>query len=372
MAAEGEELRGADEDGAGAAAGVEGGKLDDLAGVKVEVEGPVLAALVDYVDVAGGEQREVDGVARGDAAGDAGDEVWLRCGREGEAIEVDLDGRGVAVRRWGRVGVGWTGFEWHGSGFGLGGTMLEGFDEEHLGVGGELDGDDPAGEGEEGILGEGLGLKGGEGGEGVADAEQEVAAAEVPEVAGVVVEAPGGAGEDAAGGEVFGREFEEEGVYGVVDVFGRVFGDAGHEAADGKGDEEMVIVDVVQGKETAARGEKLRLWREEAEGREGDVSWRFGGFGRGEEPEAEKEAERGEAETAEPPEGRGGVNGNRHGRGRVLMKIERVELLCHRRTGRDNRAGLWMRLDCGCLSCRANWTAAYRLEMMLRRGEIAC
>ena len=71
-----------------------------------------------------------------------------------------------------------------------------------------------------------------EGGEGVADAEEEVAVAEVPEVLSMVVQVPGGAGERAAAGE-----FKQDGLHhAVLIVFGLV-GKAGYEAVNDEGAE---------------------------------------------------------------------------------------------------------------------------------------
>ena len=96
-------------------------------------------------------------------------------------------------------------------------------DDEQVGVGREDQAAMRRSAVEEGALGEGL--AGGEvgerseGGEGVADAEEEVAVAEAPEVLAVIVEAPVGAGEDAAGGE-----FEEDGVDVAVLIVGGSLG----------------------------------------------------------------------------------------------------------------------------------------------------
>ena len=67
-AAEGDEFTVADEDGEGAAGGVEGWELGDLAGEGVEVEGPALVALVDDVEMAGGGEGDL---AEGSGAADA-------------------------------------------------------------------------------------------------------------------------------------------------------------------------------------------------------------------------------------------------------------------------------------------------------------
>ena len=114
-----------------------------------------------------------------------------------------------------------------------------------------------------------------EGGEGVADAQEEVAVAEAPEVLGVVVEVPGGAGEDLAGGE-----FEEDGVDDAVLIVGGLVGQAGDEAVDDEGDEKMLVVDVVQREHGAAVEQELGGEGLEAEVFEGDAERAAPGRGR--------------------------------------------------------------------------------------------
>ncbi len=194
---EGDELAVADEEGGWGAGGVERGELVDLAGVRVEVEGEVLAALVDDGEIAGGGGGDHAGGSGDDAAGGFGDHGVVL---PEETVEVDLDGSAVGFafdesglagggERVDRLGRGWGAFA--------------GFDDEEVGVGREEDGGDGAVDGvEELALGEGLaGDEVGEGreeGEGVADAEDELAVAKAPEVLAVIVQAPGGAGEDVA------------------------------------------------------------------------------------------------------------------------------------------------------------------------------
>ena len=109
-------------------------------------------------------------------------------------------------RVW-RVGAEEIGL-WLGGGW----SAFDCLDGEQVGVGRENDRGDAAIDGDkkwafgEGFSGGQVG-HGSEGGEGVADAQQEVAVAEGPEVLAVVVHAPRGAGEDMAGGD-----FEEDGV----------------------------------------------------------------------------------------------------------------------------------------------------------------
>jgi hypothetical protein len=74
-----------------------------------------------------------------------------------------------------------------------------------------------------------------------------VAVAKAPEVLGVVVQMPGGSGEDAAGGE-----FEENGVDDtVLIVFGLVC-EPRDEAVGDEGEEKMFVVNVVQREHRAA------------------------------------------------------------------------------------------------------------------------
>ena len=61
------------------------------------------------------------------------------------------------------------------------------------------------------------------------------------------MEAPLGGGEDVAGGD-----FEEDGLDGAVVVVGGLVGQTLHEAVDGVCDEEMLVVDEVDGGEGLA------------------------------------------------------------------------------------------------------------------------
>jgi hypothetical protein len=101
-----------------------------------------------------------------------------------------------------------------------------------------------------------------------------VAVAEIPEVLGVVVQVPVGAGKDATGGE-----FEENGLdHAVLVVFGLV-GQARDEAVDDEGEEKMLVVDVVQREHGGAVEQELSGERPDAEFFEGDSLWRFGAAG---------------------------------------------------------------------------------------------
>jgi hypothetical protein len=90
--------------------------------------------------------------------------------------------------------------------------------------------------------------------------------ADVPEVLGVVVEVPGGAGEDLGGGD-----FEEDSVDDAVLVVHGFIGEARDEAMDYEGDEKMLVVDVVKGEHGAAVEEKLIGERLKAEVLKGDA-----------------------------------------------------------------------------------------------------
>jgi hypothetical protein len=94
------------------------------------------------------------------------------------------------------------------------------------------------------------------GGEGVANAQKELAVAKAPEVLGMVVQMPRGAGEDAAGGK-----FDQNGVDNAVLIVVGFVGETGNEAVDDEGDEKVLVVDVVQGEHGAAVEQELgREW----------------------------------------------------------------------------------------------------------------
>jgi hypothetical protein len=105
----------------------------------------------------------------------------------------------------------------------------------------------------------------GKGGELVADAKQKLAAAQVPEVLTVVVEQPFGAGEDAARGE-----FEEQSVDVAVQLVGPVFRGTPDEAAGDEREQDVAIVDVVQGYHRASTQQVTGQQGLKAERIEGD------------------------------------------------------------------------------------------------------
>src|SRR6266550_667394 len=139
--------------------------------------------------------------------------------------------------------------------------------------------------------------------------------AQVPEVLGVVVQVPGGAGEGAAGGD-----FEQNGVDdAVLIVFGLV-GQAGDEAVNDEGEEKMLVVNVVQREHGAAVEQELGGEMLEAEVFERDAEWGLGLCG--EEGDGGKKKKPGQS-GAEDGAGRcrdGGV-GNQHGTRRVSTLI---------------------------------------------------
>ena len=65
--------------------------------------------------------------------------------------------------------------------------------------------------------------------------------AKAPEVLGVVVQVPGGAGEYAAIGEL-----DEDGIDDAVLVVLGLVGQARYEAVDYEGDEKVLVVDIMQ------------------------------------------------------------------------------------------------------------------------------
>jgi hypothetical protein len=168
------------------------------------------------------------------------------------------------------------------------------------------------------MLGEGL--TGGEvgerseGGEGVADAEKEVAVAEVPEVLTVVVKVPGGASENLSGGE-----FEEDGVgYAILVILGLI-PEAWDEAVDDEGDKKVLVVNVMQREHRTATEQKLSGDGLKAEAVEGDTERRLRAA---HEPGGCPEKKKGQPATDEALKCRNGGLGNRHGTGRVLLHYQ--------------------------------------------------
>jgi len=150
--------------------------------------------------------------------------------------------------------------------------------------------------------------------------------AEAPEVLAVVVEPPGGARQDMAGGK-----FEEQSVDVAVQIVLGLIGQAAQKTVHGEGNEEMPVVDVVEGEHGAAGEEKFAGELLVAHRFEGNAN---GGVGFGEERSNGQQKEQRKAEEAEMAgaRGRNGTLGNRHGKVRVSISVSRVALLFHRRT----------------------------------------
>ncbi len=109
----------------------------------------------------------------------------------------------------------------------------------------------------------------GEGGkcrEGIPDTQEKATVAEAPEILAMVVETPRRPAEDAAGGKL-----EQESIDVTVLIVRRIVGDALEEAAGTEGDEEMLIVHVVEREHGAAGEEELGGERLETQGFEGDA-----------------------------------------------------------------------------------------------------
>jgi hypothetical protein len=94
--------------------------------------------------------------------------------------------------------------------------------------------------------------------------------AEAPEVLAVVVEPPRGAGDHVAAGK-----FEEKSVDVAVLIVFRIARQTCKKAANGKGEEQVAVVDIVNGKQRTAGEQELRGERLEAERLEGDAKRRF-------------------------------------------------------------------------------------------------
>src|ERR1700761_6869334 len=137
-AAPDDEFAVADEEGIRRAGGVEGRELVDLAGVGVEVEGVVLMALIDCVEIAcDRDGRSPDGSRSCDTCvfgfdRSAGLDGWM------ETIEVDLNDGMFRSRFDGRRA------EEGGLRFRRRGRAFDGFHSEQVGIGGQDDGGDAA------------------------------------------------------------------------------------------------------------------------------------------------------------------------------------------------------------------------------------
>jgi len=90
--------------------------------------------------------------------------------------------------------------------------------------------------------------------------------AEVPEVLGVVVEVPGGAGEYLAGGKL-----EEKGIDDTVKIVVGFVRQSRDQAVDNKGQKKMFVIDVMDREHGAAVEQKLVRNGLKAEILEGDT-----------------------------------------------------------------------------------------------------
>ena len=152
--------------------------------------------------------------------------------------------------------------------------------------------------------------------------------AQVPEVLGVVVQVPGGSGEDLAGGK-----FDEECLDDtVLIVFGFVR-QARYEAVNHEGDEKMLVVNVMQREHRTAAEQELGGERLETIVFERDAERRLGFCG--EDGNSKKKADQTGAEKV--MQCRNGGMGNRHGTRRVSLHYrQRVGVMFHRRRSGGN------------------------------------
>lgn len=140
----------------------------------------------------------------------------------------------------------------------------------------------------------------------------------------MIVRAPGGAGEGVAGGE-----FDEDGVDGAVHVVLGLVGQSREEVAGAEGEQEMLIVDVVDGQHGAACEEELLGECLEAELFQGEALVGCGDAG-GEEggsEEKKKSAHEREVAAKRRNERSGNRHGNRHGSGRVSLLTESARVM---------------------------------------------
>jgi hypothetical protein len=161
---------------------------------------------------------------------------------------------------------------------GCGRGIRNGLDDKEVRIGGEEHRADASVCREKGPLAEGLAGgqidERGEGVEGVADAQEEASVAEAPEILAMVVEPPRGTGDDVAA-----RKLEEKGVDVAVPIVFGIVGHARKKAANGKGEEQVTVVDVVDGEQRTAGEKELRRERLEAQRLKGDAKRRFRPFG---------------------------------------------------------------------------------------------
>ena len=226
------------------------------AGEAGDVDTPLLAFALLDVEVAaldegeGDRARDAAGAADDASAGIDDEEVVVAGGAEEVGLGIIAEGGGL-----GRAFLGF------GRGFGV-------LDGEGGAVGRELDG----GEGAFGVQVRLEGELAVADVEGVAPTGEEGAVAEGPEIGAAVVEAPGAFGLDAAAGDG-----KDEGADGLVLVLGRVVGLAAHELGNVEGEEEVGVVEEVEGGGRDAVALVELGGCDEAEGLDGDALRGFGG-----------------------------------------------------------------------------------------------
>jgi hypothetical protein len=140
-----------------------------------------------------------------------------------------------------------------------------------------------------------------------------VAVTEGPEVLAVVVRTPCSAGEDMAGGDL-----QKDGVDGAILIVLGFVDQAPEKVARAEGEEEVLVVDVVQREHGAAAEHELRGLRLKAETFEWDTQRRLRATGRINRS-YRQEKKHGQHREASAQQ-RDGLLGNRHGSGRVSLQ----------------------------------------------------
>ena len=134
----------------------------------------------------------------------------------------------------------------------------------------------------------------------------------------VVVEPPLGSAQDAAGGK-----FEEDGVDVTVLIVRGVVGQALQEATGAEGEEQVLVVHIVERQHGAAGQQELGGEGLEAERLKRDAKRRVGAPG-GHKRGSGQQEEHKEAEAMAEPRGREDVGGNRHGCVHVSVLFDRA------------------------------------------------